>query len=273
MDSVPSRSVMLSVRDVSLELYRHGSGPCIVVLHGIEGPGPAARLCDRLASQAEVIAPSHPGFGGSPLPPWFDGVDDLAYVYLDLFEQLGLRNIVLVGCGLGGWIAAEIATKCTHRIARIVWLGALGIKVGDRETRDLPDIYALPLEEVTKLLYHDAARAPAVAALGDGELEQLARQRESAALYLWEPYMHNPKLRRRLRRIDVPALYLRGAGDGLVSMSYAQAYCAAVPGARLEIVEGAGHFPELEQTDVVARKIVEFAVLPRQASGTQAVSA
>jgi pimeloyl-ACP methyl ester carboxylesterase len=55
------------------------------------------------------IAPSHPGYGNSPLiDGGAGGVDDLAYLYLDLAAELGLEDAVLVGADLGGWIAAEM---------------------------------------------------------------------------------------------------------------------------------------------------------------------
>lgn len=236
-----------------------GAGAPLVLLHGIEGPEAGAALIDLLARQARVIAPVHPGFGASPLPDWIDKVDDLVYLYLDLFAALKLKDILLVGSGLGGWIAAEIAVRTTERLARLVLIGAVGIKPGGRESRDVPDIYALSPQEVARLMYHDPLRAPDVSKLSDDAAERVARYRESAALYLWEPYMHNPKLLRRLHRIDVPTLYLRGASDGVVSQAYAQAYCAAIPGARLETVPNAGHIPELEQPRAVAERIAAFA--------------
>ena len=46
------------------------------------------------------------------------------------------------------------------------------------------------------------------------------------ALLVWEPYMHNPKLRHRLHRVTAPTLFLRGESDGLVSAEYLAALCA-----------------------------------------------
>ena len=61
----------------------------------------------------------------------------------------------------------------------------------------------------------------------------MARNREATAQYVWEPYFHNPKLRRRLRRVAVPTLLLWGADDRFVTPDYyGAAYRAAIPGAR-----------------------------------------
>lgn len=253
-----SRVTNLSVGDVALEIADAGSGPPLLLLHGIAGPLGETSLFGALAQQARVVAPSHPGYGRSPLPDWIDRIDDLAYLYLDLIEAMGLREVCLVGCSLGGWVAAEMAVKSTHRLKRLVLVNSFGIKIGDRETRDIPDIFALHPDEVSKLIWHDRTLAPDLAAMSDEAVERLVRDQEAAALYLWEPYMHNPKLRRWLHRIGVPTLVLRGAQDGLVSGAYAQAMADAIPGARLETIAGAGHVPEFEQPQILAERVQRF---------------
>jgi pimeloyl-ACP methyl ester carboxylesterase len=251
----------LELDDLSLELTQGGSGPPIVVLHGIEKLATDPPLFDLLARRARVIAPSHPGFGRSPLPDWIDAVDDLSYLYLDLLDKLDLRGVVLIGLSIGGWIAAEMAVKSTHRLSRLVLVAPFGIKPGGRETRDVPDIFALPPDEVSRLMWHDRALAPDPLTMPDDAAEQLLKHQEAAALYLWEPYMHNPKLPRRLHRIDVPTLVLRGASDRLVSVAHVQAYCDRIPNARIETLAGAGHVPEYEQPALLADRILRFADL------------
>ena len=126
-----------------------------------------------------MILPTHPGFGQAPEATDIDTVDDLAYLYLDLLDENDLRDVVVIGCSLGGWIAAEMAVKSTARLSRLVLAAPLGIKVGDRETRDIPDIFALPEEEVTRLQYHDTAQGRVdYASLSDDELTAIARNRE-----------------------------------------------------------------------------------------------
>ena len=55
-----------------------------------------------------VIAPVHPGFGGTRIPDQFDDIEDLVYLYLDLMDALDLKDTVLMGFSMGGWTAAEI---------------------------------------------------------------------------------------------------------------------------------------------------------------------
>jgi pimeloyl-ACP methyl ester carboxylesterase len=248
-----------AVDDVELEVFHEGSGPPLLLLHGGAGLNHRAHFLRLLARHFEVIAPSHPGFGRTSLPDRFDSVDDLAYLYLNLADALDLRQAILVGCSLGGWIAAEIAVRSTARFAKLVLVAPIGIKVGNRESRDIPDIFATSPDEIARLAFHDPAKAAVdFALLTDEELQILVRNRESLALYTWEPYMHNPKLRYHLDRIRIPTLILRGASDGLVSQAYAEAYAALIPGARLELISEAGHAPEIEKPREFVERVAGF---------------
>ena len=70
--------------------------------------------------------------------------------------------------------------------------------------------------------------------------------------------MHDPKLKGRLHRIRIPTLFLWGTHDRILTQDYGRAYCAAIPGARFEPIDRAGHFPHEEQPDQFAEKIFAF---------------
>jgi pimeloyl-ACP methyl ester carboxylesterase len=250
----------LTVHGVQLEVVERGRGRPLVVLHGENGLDPRDSFLDLLAAHGRVLAPSHPGFGHSPDVETIDTVDDLAYLYLDLLAEQDLRGVTLIGFSLGGWVAAEMAVRSTERLTGLILVAPLGIKIGDRETRDIPDIFALAADEVARLQYHDSGRAVVdYTALSDDALTVIARNREATALYGWEPYFHNPKLRQRLHRIDVPTLLLWGASDRFVTPGYyGAAYRDAIPGARLQVIERAGHFPHLEQPEALAGCVHRF---------------
>ena len=251
---------LIKVGDVKLEVFHEGAGRPLLLLHGGEGLDHSASFLRMLTREFEVIAPSHPGFGHSELPDRFDSVDDLAYLYLDLIEQLELRDIVLAGFSLGGWIVAEAAVRCSHRLDRLILIAPVGIKISNRETRDIPDIFALSPAQVSRLTFHDQPkRAADYNSLTDDELRIMVRNRESLALYTWEPYMHNPKLRYRLGRIRIPTLVIRGESDGIVSQAYAESYAALIPGARLDVIKTAGHLPQVERPEELVKRLVEFA--------------
>ena len=249
----------ITVSGVRVELIERGAGKPLLFLHPGIGIEPTAAVLDRLAARARVLAPVHPGFGRSEQPKSFDTVDDLAYFYLDLLDELDLRDTVVVGVSFGGWIAAEMAIKSTARISHLVLANAVGIKVGDRETRDIVDIYAIPEKEFVELAYFDpAAGTHDYKAMPDDEVLAAARNREATARYAWSPYMHDPKLRGRLHRIRVPTLLLWGTADRILSEPYGRAYAAAIPAARFEPIERAGHFPHLEQPQAFADKVFAF---------------
>ena len=92
----------LSVGDIELEVIRRGAGRPILLLHGMQNIDPRARFLDLLGRQAEIIAPSHPGFGHSARPADFDTVYDLVHLYLDVLEALPYERVTLVSLSFGG---------------------------------------------------------------------------------------------------------------------------------------------------------------------------
>src|SRR5690349_1471085 len=247
---------------IPLEITEAGHGRPLLFLHGGHPSGrldPQARLVEALADNFRFIAPTHPGFGITAAPPQLTTVDDLAYLYLDLLDALDLHDVVLVGASLGGWIAAEMAVKTTERISQLVLIDSVGIKVGDREARDIADIYAITDRQLAEIAYADPQKiARDTKSLPEQELTLMARSRESTGRYGWSPYMHNPKLKARLHRIGIPALVLWGKADRIVAPEYGRSFAAALPNARFAVIESAGHFPHLEQPNAVAHHILDL---------------
>jgi pimeloyl-ACP methyl ester carboxylesterase len=244
---------------IRIELIERGSGRPLLFLHPGIGIGASAPVLDLLAERTRLIAPSHPGFGGSEQPPSFTSIDDLAYFYLDLMDDLDLDGTIVAGVSLGGWIAAEMAVKSCARISHLVLANPVGIKVGGRETRDIADIFAMTEEQFAEMAYFDpGAGKHDYKAMPEAEVRAVARNREATARYGWSPYMHDPKLKQRLHRIRVPTLLIWGMADRILAPPYGQAYCAAIPGARLEPIARAGHFPHLESPEEFARRIFAF---------------
>jgi pimeloyl-ACP methyl ester carboxylesterase len=258
MSTVPPESRTIVLPGIDLRVTRQGAGPPLLVLHGGDGPVEHLPLWQRFSERFEVITPTHPGFAGSPLPEHFDDLEDLVYLYLDLMDAMDLRDTVLMGFSMGGWAAAEIAVRTTQRLSRLILVDAVGIKPGDRERRDIADIFALPDAAVARLLFHDPSRAPHLSQLTEAQSATLAANRIAHAFYTWDPYMHNPKLRYRLHRIDVPTMLIWGASDGLVSVAYAEAYRQMIPSARLVVIPEAGHLPQVEQPERFVEHVLSF---------------
>jgi pimeloyl-ACP methyl ester carboxylesterase len=249
----------LKVADVDLELVECGRGRPLLFLHGGGGFDVRQPFVSALSAKRRLIAPSHPGFGKSGLPDWLDSVDDIAHLYLELMDRLDLRDLDVVGCSIGGWIAAEMATKSPERIRRLVLVSPVGIKVGPADKLDIPDIFAMPEEELQKLLYYDPSRMKRdIAKMADEEIAAIFSAREALALLTWEPWMHNPKLKHRLHRIAASTRLLRGESDGVVSEAYLEAYSRLLPNAHTVTIKAAGHVPQLEQPAAFVDLVLEF---------------
>lgn len=242
--------------DVVIDVASSGSGKVAIVLHGVEGVQANREFIDALSSHYKVLAPSHPGFDRSPRPDWFETVEDLAYLYLSFLDQLEARDVVLIGLQFGGWVAAEMAVRSCERLGRLCLVDPVGIKIGGREERDIADVFALDPEEVESRIYFDASNAPGdLTELAEETVHTIARNEEALALYGWEPYLHNPRLRRWLRRITVPTLVLSGEHDGIVSPEYGRGFAESIPSAAFSRVERAGHRPQIERPDRVCELV------------------
>jgi pimeloyl-ACP methyl ester carboxylesterase len=256
---------------VRVDILRIGSGKPLLFLHSVDGIDPQALWLVRLAESFEVIAPWHPGFGHSEWPKEFRSVGDLAFFYLELLQSLDIADAVLMGASFGGWLAAEIAIRSIDPFSHAVLLDPLGIKVGGREDRDIADVHAASQDELARLAYHDPSRRVRdYSAMSHDELLAIARSREAYTYFGWQPYMHNPGLRRWLRRIRIPTLVVWGASDGIVTPGYGRAFAAEIPDARFALIEEAGHYPHVEQPEAVAGLIQDFV---NQTAGGQLAAA
>lgn len=239
----------VKVGKIAIDVVEAGTGKPLLMLHsGVSPTWPSTNYLDELAKSYRVIAPWHPGFGQSELPRAFTNVSDLAYAYLDLIEHMSLRDLTLVGGSFGGWIAAEIAVRSTARLRGIVLSAPFGIKTSDRNTRDILDFYAVPHAEWPNLTFADPGKwTPDYPSLSESLLLEIARGRGSLAFLGWSPFMHNPRLRDWLHRIDVPTRVIWGRQDKIIGHDYAAAFASEIPDAKLVVFEAAAHYPHIEK--------------------------
>ena len=249
----------VSVAGVDLEVLRRGAGHPLLLLHGFQHLDPRLPVVDMLAHTAQLIAPSHPGFGGSPRPADFGTVYDLVHLYLAFLDTLPPGPVTLMGLSFGGWLAAEIAIKAGRRIDKLILVDALGIKISDRETPDILDVFNTHPQEVTRKSWHAPdINAPRYDDMEDDELIIRARNWDALCRYGFHPYMYNPQLKRWLSNIKARTLVLWGASDGVVRPAYGEAYAKLIPGARFESIAEAGHYPEIEQPAALAAHVQAF---------------
>ena len=250
---------MLDVRGTPVRLHRAGDGAPLLFLHGAGGRWLSFQ--EALAQRFDVVAPTHPGHAGSPPAEWIEDISDLAFHYLDLLDTLGLERVHLVGASLGGWIAAEIAVMASHRLASLVLIDPVGIKV---DGWIYPFIFGMDLPQVVATIFHrpEAAMALAPKDQSVDTLVELYRQSAAMARVAWNPYLYDPRLRRRLARVTAPTLLAWGEHDRLAPLACADAWRKEIPGARLATFANSGHVPHLEEPAAVAAAVIEFCAGP-----------
>jgi pimeloyl-ACP methyl ester carboxylesterase len=247
------------VRVGRFEISTYGEhGPPVLLLHGQDGFVFNRPFVDALAADHVVYAPSHPGWS-EDRPKSIRTLDDVAYHYLDLLDDMD-EPVILIGTSMGGWLAAEIATKCRHGIRACVLISPLGIKTTQPEERTFVDMFAVSPEMLERSLYSDVYKAPVMASLTHEEYLQLSYAQEAVVRFGWNPYLYNPALRDRLHRIGVPTAIIAGADDNFVlDKAYFQEFARLIgPDTHLTFVPGAGHRVEEESPVGVHAAITEF---------------
>jgi pimeloyl-ACP methyl ester carboxylesterase len=247
----------IALDDCRLTLRRTGIGQPLLWLHGSDGLAEWPAILDRLAEHYEVIAPDLPGFGESTIPSWMDDISDLAYLQLDLLKALQLERVQLLGHSIGAWVALEMAVRQTERLASLALIAPAGIHV---KGAPKADIFMIDPDEQARLAYADEAMGQAAGErAGAAKYQEIAiANRVAAARFGWNPRFHNPRLERWLHRIDVPTLILWGAEDRIFAPAHAAAFQCAIPGARVALIERAGHLPHVERLDETHEAIMDF---------------
>ncbi|MBV8951948.1 MAG: alpha/beta fold hydrolase, partial [Actinobacteria bacterium] len=177
----------------------------------------------------------------------------------------------VVGASFGGWLAAELAVRHPARVRRLVLMNPLGLHVPHSGT-GLFFGAAAPhgiggFAEVRSMLFADPQSAVATGALPD-DMERARQLRwfgglAGAARLGWRaPELRNPKLRRRLRRVNVPSLVLWGEQDRISPIAHARVWERELPDAEVVLVPDAGHSLPLERPDVVVDWVTSYLAHP-----------
>jgi len=234
-----------------------GEGRPFLLLHGGAGPQSVLGFADLLASerQARVLVPTHPGFGGTPRPESLHTVRGIAAVYVALLDELDLRDVTVIGNSIGGWIAAEMALLGSDRISRTIIVDGVAIEVPGHP---VADFFNLTFPQIAQLSYHDPERFlidPDT--LPPAAKTEIAGNRAALAVYAGDRLI-DPGLGGRLADVSMPTLVLWGDSDGIADPDYGQAFAAAIPGARFQVLPDTGHLPQLENPQLLLETVWEF---------------
>ena len=244
--------------DFNLTFSEAGSGRPVLILHGGGGPFTVSGIAEHLSGQMHTFLPTHPGWNGSERPDDCASIADLASAYLQFLALHQLNNVLVIGSSLGGWIGAEMALRDqTGLISGLILIDAVGAKVSGQPIRNF---FALSAREVAEYSFHDAERFYVdPACIPPAQLAVRQANMVSMRLIAGEPYMHDPTLLGRLKRLTLPVLVVWGESDRIVTPAYGAAYAQAFAAATFEIIEGAGHLPQLEQPAATLARIDAFA--------------
>lgn len=249
----------IRLRGLNLRLRRAGHGKPVLFLHGAGGLAGWPPFLNILADSFEVLAPDHPGFGGSDDPDWVRDIHDLAMFYLDLLDELDLHDVHVVGHSLGGWVAAEAAIRSCARIRTLSLLAPAGLR---RKGLVIGDNFLWSPEEAIHNLYFSPALADELVAkrgtLDDEQVAVQAKNQRTVAKFGWEPRWFDPHLATWLHRVKVPTQIIWGADDRLFPAVLAEEWQQGLPNCRMTVIAECGHLPHIEKADLVGDSVLNF---------------
>jgi pimeloyl-ACP methyl ester carboxylesterase len=247
---------------VRLRVLSEGRGPALVFFHGPWGLHWDPFL-DALARRFTVYAPEHPGTTpGQPDDVYaLDGLWDLVLCYDELLAGLGLEDAAFAGHSFGAMVACEVAAARPGRARRLALLDPIGFW---RDDAPVTNWMMLNPTELPGYLFRDPAGEAArrmFAPGEDAEAKAMARVQLMWAMgatgkFIWP--LPDKGLGKRIHRVSAPTLLVWGKDDRLVPLAYADEFSRRIPGARVEVVDQAGHLPHLEQPDAVSRLVGDF---------------
>ena len=247
-----SRQIELLSKRLPLQVIERGAGRPFLILHGGAGPNSVLKLAQAIGDRnGRAIVPTHPGFDGQVRPNWFCRITDLASAYVELLEQMDVEDVVVVGNSIGGWIAMEMGLKNSSRISSLVLLNAVGIDTGSKNLT-IGNPMTVPPPERPAFVFHDPQKFALVPPTPEAAA-MMAENQKTTMTYAGEPYMHDPGLRARLSELRIPALVAWGASDRIVTQEYGRFLAGSIKGSRFEIIQDAGHLPQIEKAaEVIA---------------------
>jgi pimeloyl-ACP methyl ester carboxylesterase len=256
-----------------------GSGPLIVLVHGITGSSEQwVPVIEALRDRYTLFAPDLLGHGESAKPRGDYSLGAYASGIRDLLIGLNAEPATIVGHSLGGGIAMQLAYQFPERCGRLVLMSSGGIA---RDVHPLLRAASLPGSEIVlplithaRLLRVGQALGRALGAIGlqaGADIAEGARgyaslnDREARAAFLHTIRAVIDPTGQRVSAVDrlylaeaLPSLIIWGENDPIIPPHHGEIAHRAMPGSRFELIDGAGHFPQVTHPIKVARLLTEF---------------
>jgi pimeloyl-ACP methyl ester carboxylesterase len=256
-----------------------GSGPLIVLIHGITGRSDQwIPVMEALGDRYTLLAPDLLGHGESAKPRGDYSLGAYASGIRDLLIALDAEPATIVGHSLGGGIAMQLAYQFPERCNRLVLMSSGGIA---QDVHPLLRAASLPGSEIVLPLITNervlrlgqaVGRALGVIGLQAGDdIAEGARgyaslsDREARAAFLHTIRAVIDPMGQRISGLDrlylaaaLPSLIVWGEDDPIIPAHHGEMAHDAMPDSRLELIEGAGHFPQVTHSAKVARLLSDF---------------
>jgi len=263
MAAMPMRRMRMWQDKIATDVAIFGEGPPLVYLHGPWGLRHDQDFLDQLGRTHTVYAPKHPGTSdGDPeavheIDNWWD----LIVYYGELLDRLDLRSAKLAGHSFGGMLACEIAAAMPERVSRLVLIDPVGLWRDDQPVKNwmimsneqLRDaLFAEPKGKIADAFFSFPAEADARIDAQVGFVWSQA----CTGKFVWP--IPDKGLKKHIHRIAMPTLIVWGNADGVIAPAYAEDFARRIAGARVELIDDAGHLPHLEKTEDVADLVRDF---------------
>jgi pimeloyl-ACP methyl ester carboxylesterase len=256
-----------------------GEGAVVLLIHGMAGSATTwKQVMPRLSERFTVIAPDLLGHGRSDKSAGDYSLGAFASTLRDLLVALGHERATVVGQSLGGGVAMQLAYQYPERCERLVLVGSGGL---GREVNRLLRFLTLPGSEAVLRLACAPSVLGAIESVG-GLASRVGLLPAPVVAELWRSYrsLGDDATRRAFLRTlravvdprgqtvsaanrlhlaaELPTLIVWGDADPIIPVEHANAAHASIPGSRLEIFEGVGHYPHCEAPERFVELLTGF---------------
>jgi pimeloyl-ACP methyl ester carboxylesterase len=269
----------ISIHDQRITYRTAGSGPVVLLIHGMAGSATTWRqVMPDLAKRFTVVAPDLLGHGRSDKPQGDYSLGAFACTLRDLLVALGHERATVVGQSLGGGVAMQFSYQYPERTERLVLVGSGGL---GREVNPILSLLSLPGADTVLRLACAAPVRRAIESIGSGA-SRAGLHPAPVVAELWRSYTSlgddaaRSAFLRTLRAVvdprgqavsasnrlhlaaEAPTLIIWGDADPIIPVDHAYAAHASMPGSRLEIFEGVGHYPHCEEPERFTEVLSDF---------------
>ncbi len=251
---------VVQIGELPITVLRAGEGRPLLMLHDELGFPGWMRWNQLLGSAHEFLIPLQPGFGHTPRASWIRDYRDVAMLYSRMLREMGAGPIDVIGFSAGGFIAAEMAAMNPAVFDRMILVGPLGVRPLEGEIFDFLAV-TMTTHVAATVSHHEAEEFGTMygGEVTPEQFELFEAARGETSRLGWEPFMFDPSLPFHLRGLgDLPTMVIWGDADLIVPRGAIDAYAAAIPGARIEILPGIGHRPEIEAVDQFVECVADF---------------